>query len=125
LIKPEVLRDVPLSLFHLARHALLGDLDGGDRLVADLALLGVGREKGGLLPHGWQVPRPGTEARVVQEEDDVTLPEPLGFRFDEVAENSDGCVFRLLRPVYEAFGLREDQLPFSFDPATGLPRIPA
>lgn len=123
LINPDVLIGIPLSLFLLAKALPWGDFGGEMQLVADLALLGVGRVGAGLLPGRWRVPRPGTEVKVFAEEDDLTFGEPLRFRFEEVAENPERCVFRLLRRIYEAFGLREEAMPFAFDPATGLPTL--
>lgn len=123
LINPDVLIGIPLSLFLLAKALPWGELGGEFELVADLALLGVERAGAGLLPGRWRVPRPGTEVKRFTEEEDLTFAEPLCFRFEEVAENPERCLFRLLRRVYEAFGLREEAMPFSFDPATGLPYL--
>lgn len=115
LINPDVLIGVPLSLFRLAAAALDGKLEAGDPLVVDIALLGVGREEARLMPGHWRVPGPGRSAGAFDEGEDLTLIAPLEFTFGEIVEEPERCVFRLLRPVYESFGLREDAIPISPD----------
>lgn len=115
LINPDVLIGVPLSLFRLAAVALEGKLVPTDPLVVDVALLGVGREEARLMPGHWRVPGPGRSAGVFDEDEDLTLVAPLVFTFQEIVEEPERCVFRLLRPVYESFGLREDAIPISPD----------
>lgn len=112
-INPEMLIGVPLSLFRLAAAALHGKLEPTDPLVVDLALLGVGREEARLMPGHWRVPGPGRSAGVFDEGEDLTLIAPLEFTFGEFVEEPERCVFRLLRPVYESFGLREDAIPIN------------
>lgn len=115
LINPDVLVGVPLSLFRLAGAVLDGKLEPADPLVVDLALLGVGREEARLMPGRWRVPGPGRSAGVFDEGEDLTLIAPLEFTFGEIVEEPERCVFRLLRPVYESFGLREEAIPISLE----------
>lgn len=118
-INSEVLIGVPLSLFRLAAAALHGKLEPTDPLVVDLALLGVGREGARLMPGHWRVPGPGRSAGAFDEGEDLTLIAPLEFTFGEIVEEPERCVFRLLRPVYESFGLREDAIPISLERPAG------
>lgn len=121
-ISPDVLSSVPLSLFRLASAALEDEMQSTDRVVVDIALLGLGRDEVRLLPG--RAPLPERQAGSFgQDEEDLTLIEPLVFTFSEVAETPGRCVFRLLRPVYESFGLREDSLPADLDPSAGRRRI--
>lgn len=114
-INPEVLAGLPLSLFKLAGAVLEGRLEGADLLVVDLALLGVGKSESFLMPGRWRLPGPARKVGTFDESQDLTLIEPLTFTFGEIVETPEWCVFRLLRPVYESFGLREDAIPFPSD----------
>jgi hypothetical protein len=49
--------------------------------------------------------------------DDLIL-EPLEFSNDELTSAPDGCAYRLLQRVYEAFHLGPDNMPRQFDPVT-------
>lgn len=114
LINPEVLTGVPLSLFRLAAAILEHKLEESDELVVDIALLGIGREEARLMPGRWQRPGPGRQVGVFDDGEDLILIDPVTLTFGEIVETPERCVFRLLRPVYEGFGLREDAIPISF-----------
>jgi hypothetical protein len=58
-------------------------------------------------------------ARALQEGQDVLFEHPLSFSRQEVVEEPDRCAFRLLRRVYQAFGLREDDIPAEYDRHAG------
>jgi hypothetical protein len=122
-INPEQLIGVPLSLLRLAGAVLTGELEEEDSLLVDLALFGVGRAEAVLFPGRWRLPRPGHEARFYEDGDDLTLTRAPMFGFGEIRDAPERCTFRLLRPVYEAFGLREDAIPMEFDPRTGRPKV--
>jgi len=123
-INPEQLIGVPLSLLRLAGAVLDGKLDRDDKLVVDLALLGVGRAEVILFPGRWQLPRPRQEAHVYEDGDDLTLTKPPAFTFAEVRDSPERCTFRLLSLIYEAFGLREDAIPMELDARTGRLKTP-
>ena len=124
-VNPDVLIGVLLSLLKLASGALAEVLDDEDRLVIDLALFGVGREEALIFPGRWRLPRPGREAHVYEDGDDLTLTKPPDFTFRDVRESPERCVFRLLALVYEAFGWREDAIPMALDARTGRAKVPA
>jgi len=123
-INPEVLIGVPLSLLRLAAAVLVDRVREDDTLIVDLALLGVGREGAILFPGRWEVPRPGQQARSFEDGDDLMLTRPPVFTFAEVRDNPERCTFRLLSPIYEAFGLRENAIPIALDPRTGRLKTP-
>lgn len=131
-IWPPILLEYPVSAFRIARvvylEAVAGEgLEDGDPVVADLGLFGL---------HGWKL-RPGPtrgrsstgfdDRRPVEypgPEEDLTWPKPLVFSWSEVRDEPDRCGFRLVRRVYEAFGLREDAIPSSFDRRSGRLILP-
>jgi len=119
-IWPTKLLEYPISAFRIARVAYDGHLEPEDWVAADLALLGVG---------GWGL-RKGTPgdfflanqlARL--EEADLTW-EPVVFAFHEIDEAPDRCGYRLVRRVYQAFGLRETAMPRQYDPENGRLILP-
>jgi hypothetical protein len=125
LIAPDVLSGIPMSLLLLAAAVLEAELESTDRLVVDIALLGIGREEACLLSGRSLLPGPGRQAGRFDQDEDLTLIEPLVFSFREVADTPERCVFRLLRPVYESFGLREDAIPADLDYPGRSRRVPA
>jgi len=120
---PYPLLELPTSLFRLAATLYRrGEDETSFRrdlpVVADLALLGLA---------GWTL-RPGTPESIgfrlaepvpCQEGDDFLLTEPMTFPVDEVIEAPDRCAFRLLRRLYEAFGLDEEAIPHEYDRKSG------
>jgi hypothetical protein len=87
-------------------------------VVADLALF---EARGSKLRPGAPGPFWSTnDAAVFDDASDLLSDHPLLFTAGEVIENPDRCAFRLVRRVYEAFGLRQDAiLPGVYDPAAG------
>ena len=75
---------------------------------------------------GWQL-RPGSPVggymsrhfRATCELDDFILARPLLFTEDEFLERPGSCAVRLLLPVYESFGFREEEMPPELDRRTG------
>jgi len=119
---PYPLLEFPTSLFRLAatlyRRGSERPLSPDLPVVADLALLGIA---------GWKL-RPGTpettgflfaDPVTCQEGDDFLLTEPMVFSVEEIMETPDRCAFRLVRRLYEAFGLSEDAIPREYDREAG------
>ena len=121
-IWPFILLEYPVSAFRIARKLYEGKMDGGDAVVADLALFGL---RGLKLRPG----SPGTwfgsnRARIFNEADDFLLDSPLVFKAEEVESEPDLCGFRLVERVYEAFGLGRDAIPREFDQEVGRLILP-
>lgn len=119
-IWPLTLLEYPVSTFRIAREVYKGHLAPDEFVVADLALLGVG---------GWKLRAgtPGrffTESRLEQVDEPDLFWEPVVFAFQEIAESPDRCGFRLVRRVYQAFGLREEAMPKVFDRDSGRLILP-
>lgn len=113
---PYTLLEFPISAFRIAREIYKDRLEADDRVVADLALFGLG---------GWTLRRGsmgsyfsdrglGTVA-FPEPEDDLVWTKPLVFSGREVFEHPDRCGFRLVKRVYHAFGLREHDMPDVYD----------
>jgi hypothetical protein len=112
-INPDVLIGIPRSLLALVKPVLGESLADEDLVLIDLAVLGLGDEEAKLLPGRWRRPRPGQEARSMEPGEDFVLSRPLQLTLREIEEEPERCVVRLLRELYEAFGLREEAIPVS------------
>jgi hypothetical protein len=55
---------------------------------------------------------------------DLLLERPLEFKSKEFLSGPDSCAFRVIRRVYEAFGLTEDKIPIEFDRTRGILVMP-
>jgi hypothetical protein len=118
---PYALLEHPISAVRIARRIYRDHLANEDLVAADLALLGIA---------GWTL-RGGTptEASVyaykpaVQEEPDLVW-DPVIFTFGEIDEAPDRCGFRLVRRIYQAFGLREEAIPRDYDRESGRLILP-
>jgi hypothetical protein len=121
-IWPYVLLEYPASVFRLAGKIYL---EGGvqvDAVLADLALFGI---------HDWTL-RPDSPVSFSYkaaepkgfEGKEIVSAEPLSFSLEEVINEPDRCAFRLVRRVYEAFGLFEEQMPAEFDRDSGKLILP-
>lgn len=115
---PVPLFEFPASAFRIAAAIYRERIDGARPVAADLAVVGA---------RGWKL-RPGApgpfwsadDAVSYEESDDILSARPLIFHADEVLGRPDPCAFRLVRRVYEAFGLRQDDiLPGVYDRASG------
>lgn len=120
-IWPLTLLEYPVSAFRLGREIYADHLQDSDPLVADLAFSRIRGWK--LRPgspaadrHFWS-DRPAIEYPGV--DPDLTWQKPLVFRYREIREEPDRCGYRLVRRVYEAFGLPEKQMPPEFDRRRG------
>lgn len=118
---PWRLLEYPISAFRIARVIYMGHLDPDDAVAVDLALFGV---------DGWKL-RPGTpndlgfHSQLLHKWKEPDLVwEPLTFTFRQIDEAPDRCGFRLVRRVYQAFGLREDAMPGEYDRETGRLVLP-
>jgi hypothetical protein len=84
------------------------------QVLVELALLGRGNfllrpgSPGPFFSHG--------EPADLQEADAAA---GLSFSADEFLDNPDHCGFRLLSLIYQAFGIREEDMPQEFDRQTG------
>jgi hypothetical protein len=115
---PVPLFEFPASAFRIASKIYQGKVEEACTVVADLALFEARSSK---LRPGAPGPFWSTDdAAVFDETSDLLSDHPLMFTAREVIENPDQCAFRLVRRVYEAFGLRQDAiLPGVYDPAAG------
>lgn len=113
-IWPHALLEYPTSLFRLAKelYAKFGNqISPSSEVVASLALTGV---------KGWTL-KPGSPssfhfalaARPYEETDDLVV-EPVVIEWHEFFQYPDWGAFRLIRQVYEAFGLSEEEIPPEF-----------
>lgn len=55
---------------------------------------------------------------------DLLLERPLEFKSTEFLSGPDSCALRLIRRVYEAFGLSEEMIPSEFDRRRGILVMP-
>jgi hypothetical protein len=121
-IWPLILLELPISLLRFAARVYVDILDGESPVLVDVALLGV---------VGWSL-REGTPGDWFLAEDlaefegsrHLTLPEPSTFRFSEIREQPDVCGFRIVRRIYQEFGLREENMPAQFDKTQGKLILP-
>jgi hypothetical protein len=108
-IWPYTLLEFPASIFRLASTIYREHQFDAQEILADLALFGV---KGWTLrpfspvSFGYKLAKPRPF-----EKDEIVAAEPLTFSLTEVEEGPDRCAFRLVRRVYEAFGLFEEEMP--------------
>jgi len=89
------------------------------RVLVELALLG----RGNILL------RPGSPGPFFSHGEPAELPEGdaaagLSFSAAEFLDNPDHCGFRLLSLIYQAFGMREEDMPKEFDRKTGRLILP-
>jgi hypothetical protein len=92
-------------------------------VLGDLALLNVGARQlrpgsPGELFFGSNEPSQSTEGG------DILAKSPLMFTANEVLAEPDRCGFRLVRRVYQAFGMREDDIPNAYDRKAGRLILP-
>jgi hypothetical protein len=114
-IWPPILCELPISALRIAAALFEGFLAPAAEIVLDFALIGL---------EGW-ILRPGTPGpwflanRLSQlDAADFLLDRPLVVPARDLFENPDAIGYRLVARVYEAFGLRRDQMPSFFDPVT-------
>jgi hypothetical protein len=105
-INPHALLELPTSALRIMSRAYteLARLDF--RLLAELDLFDL---DGRTL---WSHQHPN-EAR------DIVFERPLEFTKQEILTEPDRCAFRLVRRVFQAFGLRESFMPADFDERSG------
>ena len=116
-LHPYAVVEYPVSVFRLAKELYLNRLPANSRVFADMAL---------LRPGGWKLRRHSPDSigyalrdpEVAAEGEDILKPEPFSFAKEELIENPDGCAYKLVRWVYQAFGHPEDHIPREFDPQT-------
>jgi hypothetical protein len=112
-LSPTALLEFPVSAFRLAKAIYGGKLKPGDPVLADLMVLGV---------RGW-ILRGGTPGQAIalntphkyDSSDDLIWESPLRFDFAEIDASPDGCAYRLVRRVYEAFDFNESAIPGWFN----------
>lgn len=115
---PVPLLEYPASAFRIAAKIYEGRLGSTRPVAADFAIFNA---------RSWKL-RPGApgsfwsadEAVIFEEAPDILADRPLIFTAAEIKDKPDHCAFRLVRRVYEAFGLRQDAiLPGVYDPVAG------
>jgi hypothetical protein len=122
-IWPYCLLEYPASVFRLARAIYIErDLEA-DNFLADVALFGL---RGWTLrPHspmsfaykGLAKPKP-------LDADEIVSSQPLDFTREQMVESPDRCAFRLVKRIYEAFGLYEENMPEEFNQESGTLALP-
>jgi Putative DNA-binding domain len=122
-IWPQILCEPPVSALRVARALYDGLLAEKVEIVIDFALIGV---EGRILLPG--TPDSSTPSWVAMglarvplrpfDAADFLLDRPLVVPARDLFENPDAIGYRLVERVYEAFGLRRDQMPSFFDPVT-------
>ncbi|NOT31476.1 MAG: ATP-binding protein [Planctomycetes bacterium] len=114
----------------VAKLGLSGLLAINFQLAVDLAITSA---KGWKLraysprSHAWQLEHhrvKGFEHLQGELTGDLLLEKPLEFKSKEFLSRPDACALRLIRRVYEAFGLSEDMIPSEFDRTRGILVMP-
>jgi hypothetical protein len=119
---PLAISELPVSVMRLAARIYEGHLGKDGKVLADLCLFGL---------RGWKL-RPGSprflghrvlwdfpEAAIFEGQD-LVLPEPLVFEWQEVKETPDRCGYRLVAQIYREFGYGPEAISIDvFDPKTG------
>jgi hypothetical protein len=128
-IWPLALLEYIVSSFRISRSVYREALRPQDPVAVDLALAGG---KGWKLRAG--TPGAGTMGamffrlrypiRTFTESADLVLTQPLTFRFEEIDREPDRCGYRLIERVYEAFGIRREDIPNLFDSESGRLVLP-
>jgi hypothetical protein len=93
------LLEFPTSVFRLASAVYRDFGSSMQRVLADLAVVDLSGWS--LKPRGWAA------EGSFREGNDFFLEEPIQFRREEIVEEPDRCAFRILRPLYQAFGFPE------------------
>jgi Divergent AAA domain. len=118
LFDPFPLMEFPVSICRLAKVLYQDKLENDAQLIINLALIGI---------KGWML-RPGSPdsiwldemgKHVFQDGDDFILSEPRKYTWEEVSDNPDYCGLRLVKSIYEAFGLYEKDMPAEYDRKNG------
>jgi len=117
--------EYPMSAFRIAKGIYEGTLGIEERVVADLAFFGIRgwtlKSGSPLDPHFFRLVTPIVYPGP---DEDLTWTKPLVFELRDVLETPDRCGFRLVRRVYEAFGLRERDMPPEYDRDSGRLLLP-
>ena len=117
---PWAVLEYPTSLFRLAAHVYPSETRG--TVMVEMVIAGVeGWRLGPHSPRDFRYDMRLHHANLVtpHEGREITLNGPLEVQSEELRENPDRCAFRLVREIYEAFGLREEEIPAEFDRASG------
>lgn len=123
LIWPYALMEYPVSVFRLASKLYAQHRSGLEKVLADLALIGV--VGWGLRPYspnslGFDIEDPSR----FEDADDLLFAQPFEFRPEEFIEHPDRCALRLIAEVYQAFGHDRSKIPSEFDQREGQLLIP-
>jgi hypothetical protein len=115
-IHPLGLLEYVVSAARLARAVHTSIENPSERLLVDFALTGAS---------GWTIPQyaPGTYGHMLRRDmlpsvavDDIVIPRArLSFTSEELADHADRIGFRVVREIFERFGLTEDRIPAAYD----------
>jgi hypothetical protein len=124
-IWPVMLLEYPISASRLASKIYDYGLPSTVEIVSDLALFGVRKWKlrAGSPTFGHFV-RSTRPAKEYSNDQDLQSSRPLVFKYEEILDEPDRCGYRLVRRVYEAFGIRDEDMPRKFDPKIGRLVLP-
>lgn len=124
-IWPLCLLEYPISAFRLARVIYHGKVTDESQIIADMAFFGIRGWKlrrGSILEGSLYLMHQAVE--YPEADEDLTWAQPLVFQYREIRKTPDRCGFRLVRRVYEAFGLPEKAIPREYDRDTGRLILP-
>lgn len=119
-IWPLALIEYPVSGLRIVQQVYENLLSSDAKVIVVLALFHVGER--GLI---WGSPndfRFDARGRHTLSEDEATAE--LVLSASDLLENPDLCGFRLLRLIYQSFGIREEDMPREFDRKTGRLILP-
>lgn len=128
LLWPYAVLEYPISVFRIAAR-LYSDYGHPDAEIRDEAALVAHLAIFNLA--GWTL-RPGSPLRWLYRPpepipytrgEDFILERPLTFPLEEIKQ-PDGCGFRLIQRLYEAFGFSRDQIPQEFNQKAGRLVLP-
>lgn len=126
-LDPYALVEYPVSAFRILAEvykAYESHMPFFEELLADLAILGVGGR--GLRPGSPGSFRHGSQREpwTLHEGPDFLLKSPAIFTREEVIREPDRCALRLLRKVYQGFGLPQEDMPVEFNQNIGRLILP-
>ena len=123
MIAPRPLIEYPVSAFRIAARVYGAQQTTAFRLLADLSLFDV-QDRGLRAGSPESFRFAYEEPRYLEDDREILFERPLEFSRAEVIDEPDRCGFRLLRRVYQAFGLGEKDIPSYYDRRAGRLILP-
>lgn len=123
---PPALLEYPIAAFRMAgaiyREIRRENLRSTDVILADLAMIGARgtRLRAGSQANHWY----GMKPQEFDGADDFLAGQPFRFSAQTLVEHPDLCGFRMIERIYEAYGLKRDDMPLEFDQKAGRLVLP-